>query len=526
VKGIERWETGQPVAHLQPREPAAEQPVDIRRSANALRRSGPLIALIVTGFSVLVLTLSLALPQTYSATSKILVDESPGFSDSATDVERQLATIRTLLTTRQVLTRAARRLKGESTATLDDKVSASVDAKANIINVKATDNSASGAAEIANAVAATFLTRQRNAELQRLARTSVSLREAIVRLRGSRAARSEIEAIRERLSELSVSQASAGSELQLADAARPPATSDSPRPVRNTIFAFFAGVFVAVLVAIVRERITPRVAGPGELSELSGLPVLTRITYPRTGSFGRDGSPGAAKRESFQTLSALIGLELGAARQHTLLVTSALAGEGKAEVTAGLGQAFALTGEKTLVVRADMRRGRHSDDSAVEPPGLAEILAALRREKRQAAADLFSDPAESVSTSDGTGSLAVLGPGNAPSNPAPLLSGDVLDLFFRKLARSDYSYVLIEGAPLLGIADCRFWAQRVDGTLVVSNPDLLEPSDVIEVRRVLDNVDANALGHVVVNSRVARPERGWRVGQTTRARPVGDCPPK
>jgi capsular polysaccharide biosynthesis protein len=498
----ERWEPGKGVARLHPREPAAEQPVDVRRYAHALRRSGLLIALIVTGFSALVLTLSLALPKTYSATSRILLDENPGFTESATDVERRLATIRTLLTTRAVLTGASGRIRGESTATLGDKVSASVDAKANIIDVKATDESAAGAAEIANAVAATFLTRQRNAERQRLARTSASLREAIVRLIGTRGARSEIEAIRTRLSELSVTQASAGSELQLADAARPPTSPDSPRPVRNTVFAFFAGLFIAVLVAVVRERITPRVAGPRELSELSGLPVLTRIAHARGGRFSRHEGLGPAKRESFQMLSALVGLELGPGMQHTLLVTSALPDEGKAEVAAGLGRALALSGERTLVLRADMRRRSDDDEPGGEAPGLAELLAAPRGEKRRAADDLLGDPADSASTSDGTGSLAVLGTGNAPPNPARLLTGDALDLFFIELARSDYTYVLIEGPPLLGVADCRFWAQRVDGTLVVSKPDLLEPNDVIEVRRVLDSVDANAIGHVVVDGRV------------------------
>jgi capsular polysaccharide biosynthesis protein len=501
----ERWEAGPPVTRLQPREPAAEQPIDVRRYANALRRSGLLIAFIVTGFSALVLTLSLALPKTYSATSRILLDQPPGFSESATDVERRLATIRTLLTTRDVLARAARRIEGESTNTLDDKVSASVDAKANIINVQATDASASGAAEIANDVAAAFLTKQRTAEQRRLARTSASLRQAIVRLRGTRGARSEIAAIRERLSELSVSQASAGSELQLAEAARPRTTPDSPRPVRNTIFAFFAGLFIAVLVAIGRERIAPRVGGPRELSELSGLPVLTQITQPRNRRFGRDGRVGVGKREAYQTLSALIGLQLEPARQHTLLVTSALADEGKAEVTAGLGRAFALAGEKALIVRADMRRQSGSDAAGAEVPGLAEILSAPSNQQRQAAADMLADPKDSVSTSDGTGSLAVLGTGNTPANPARLVSGDALDVFFKQLARSDYAYVLIEGPPLLGLADCRFWAQRVDGTLLVSRPELLEPNDVIEVREVLESLDAKALGHVVVNSHIGSP---------------------
>jgi Mrp family chromosome partitioning ATPase len=497
----ERWEAGRPVARLHPREPAAEQPLDVGRYAHALRRSGLLIALIVTGFSALVLTLSLALPKTYSANSKILLDETPGFTESATDVERRLATIRTLLTTRDVLRRAARLTSGDTAATLQDKVSASVDAKANIINVKATDGTAAGAAEIANAVAAAFLTKQRNAERQRLARTSASLRDAIARLRGTRGARTEIEAIRERLSDLSVSQASAGSELQLAEGARPPAAADSPRPVRNTIFAVFASLFIAVLVGIGRERIAPRVTGSRELSELSGLPVLTQIVQPPARRFGRNGSL-AAKREAYQTLSALISLQLGPAQQHSLLVTSALEDEGKTEVTAGLGRAFALAGETTLIVRADMRRRGSDDASDAEAPGLAEILATPMKQKREAAAQMLADPASSLSTTDGAGSLAVLGTGNTPANPARLLSADALDAFFEEVARSEYTYVLIEGPPLLGVADCRFWAQRVDGTLVVSRPDVLEPDDVIEVREVLASLDANALGHVVVTGHV------------------------
>jgi Mrp family chromosome partitioning ATPase len=114
---------------------------------------------------------------------------------------------------------------------------------------------------------------------------------------------------------------------------------------------------------------------------------------------------------------------------------------------------------------------------------------------------MLADPTSSVSAGDGAGSLAVLGTGHTPSNPARLLSGDALDVFFKELERSDYTYVLIEGPPLLGLADCRYWAQRVEGTLVVSRLDRLEPNDVIELRELLERLDAHALGHVIVNGR-------------------------
>ena len=67
-----------------------------------------------------------------------------GDNDSMT---RRLATIQTLLTSRDVLTRAADQLPGETADTLEDKVSASVDDRASIVDVQASDGDADGAAD-------------------------------------------------------------------------------------------------------------------------------------------------------------------------------------------------------------------------------------------------------------------------------------------------------------------------------------------------------------------------------------------
>src|SRR5207248_8571975 len=75
------------------------------------------------------------------------------------------------------------------------------------------------AARIANAVANAFLARQRSFELRRVQAARARLVDAMARLRGTPGSRGEIALIRERLSELSVSEANAGSELQLAEAA-------------------------------------------------------------------------------------------------------------------------------------------------------------------------------------------------------------------------------------------------------------------------------------------------------------------
>src|SRR5687768_3441844 len=154
-----------------------DEPIEVGRYLSALRRSWLLILLIVVPLTAAVLLVSLTLSETYRATAKIVVESAadPLATRDVESVERRLATIQVLLTTRDNFRRASRRLKGERVVTLKDKVQASVDPNANIINVVATDDSAAGAARIANAVASSFLATDRRAERRRLARARATL---------------------------------------------------------------------------------------------------------------------------------------------------------------------------------------------------------------------------------------------------------------------------------------------------------------------------------------------------------------
>jgi polysaccharide biosynthesis transport protein len=491
---IEHQPAPESVSVLRALEPPPEQPVDVRRYANALRRSRGLIAAIVLTLTGLVLALSLVLPKTYSAKATILLDQSPEIT-AAADAERQLATIQTLLTTRGVLAAAARRLPGESAETLAGKVQATVDPAANIIRIRASAASPRDAARIANAVATAFLARQRSFELRRLQAARTRLIDTMTRLRGEPGSKGEVALIRERLSELSVSEANAGSELQLADAARPPVSADSPRPLRNAVFAFVAALFIAVLVALGRERLAPRLGGAGELERLTGLPVLAEVQMGRRGLNAADAS---AERERYDALAGVIGMQLPQAQQHILLITSAVADEAKEKVTAGLGRALAQAGETTLVVDADLRRPTLEQLFGMEPaPGLAEILTAARNGDADAAGGMITEPPASASGRRATGSLAVLGAGNA--SPGAPLSPEALEIFFSELGRSAFTYVVIQGPPMLSPNDSRLWVQRVDGIIVVSRPDRLAPGDVLQARERLERVGGHVLGHVVVD---------------------------
>jgi capsular polysaccharide biosynthesis protein len=487
---IEQRDTQPNVSRLHALEPPPEQAIDVQRYAHALRRSRGLIAAIVIGLTAFVLVLSLMLPKTYTAEATILFDESPS-GTATTDAVRQLATIQKLLMTHDVLAASAGKLK-TTVRELSSEVHASVDPNANIVSISASASTAKAAARIANAVAAAFLARERAVELAQIKVAKKRLTNAIAQLKATPDGKAQIPLLRARLGALSASSATAGSELQLADLARPPSKPTSPRPVRNAAFAFVAALFIAVLVALGRERISPRVAEGRDLERLSGVPIVTEIP-----AAGRGASGAVAEREAFDVLAAVVQAQLPRQRQRMLLVTSALHDKGKAKVTAGLSRSLAQSGEAALVIDADLRRPSLEQLFGMErAPGLAEILAAARHGDTETAAGMIVEPPASASSRRRTGSLAVLGAGEAAS--PSLVSPEALQVLFDELRQSAFTFVVIHAPPLLESEGCRSWARHVDALLVVSRLEKMAPNELVDLRDHLEQVDATVLGHVVL----------------------------
>jgi Mrp family chromosome partitioning ATPase len=467
-----------------------DEPVDVPRYLTALKRSWPLIALIIALMTGTVLLLSLALPKTYEATARILMEDQAGVLQpaDAESVTRQLATVQALLTTRDVLTQATETLPDESVETLEDKVEVSVDQNANIVDIVATDGDPDGAAAIANAVARSFLALEQTQERERLARARADLEAALERLSGTPGSEEAVQAIQERLSDLSVSEASAGSELQLAQAALPPSEPDSPRPVRNTIFGFFASAFVAVLAALALDQLAPRLSGPRQLAHLTGAPVLAALPPRRR-------RRRAQTEEAYQALQASL-LQLPATRK-LVLVASASVTEEKSALTLRLAESLAGAGSRTLLVSADLRRPRIEQLLGLgHAPGLTDVLHALGQRGGEAGSELLRESVVRVSSH-----LHVLPAGSAASNSAQLLAGEPLAALFDGLERSDYRYVLVDGSPLRGAVDGALLARYAEAALVVCRHDRMTPATAAELGDVLSRLQVPVLGLVAIGAR-------------------------
>ncbi len=182
-----------------------------------------------------------------------------------------------------------------------------------------------------------------------------------------------------------------------------------------------------------------------------------------------------------------------------MLVTSALHGEGKTEVTAALGLVLSQAMHRTWLVSADMRRPKlHELFDVEQTPGLSR---GPRRSPRNGGSrGIFQLSAART----GSGSLHVLASGQTPPDPAQLLASDALDGFFEEVNESEYDYVLLDGPPLLGLVDSQVLAQRVDGVLIVCRPDRQTPETALALRELLDAPRGRIRSAVVIVGREGR----------------------
>ena len=125
-------------------------------------------------------------------------------------------------------------------------------------------------------------------------------------------------------------------------------------------------------------------------------------------------------------------------------------------------------GKRVLLIDADLRRAGGSTGSAngTVGPGLSEILAG-------------ANPAMDAVERDEELGFSVVHAGEPSASPVALLSADRIKAVIDRLA-ADHDIVIIDGPPIMGLADAVLLARNVEAVLVVveANKTLASELDV------------------------------------------------
>jgi capsular polysaccharide biosynthesis protein len=346
----------QPAVPTQQAAAPSDPPIDLTRVAGAVRRHAGLVTGAVVFVMTLVLITSLRAPQRYDATARIAATGS-GSEAAAADpdtVATALAASRELAVSPETLKAAAGKLPGRSPAALEGVVTTRVEPDASILDITASDSDPRSAADIANTVAAVFLERRALAQRAAAARAKLVLETQLAALVDKTSPSSLAMALRDRIGDLSVSEATAGSDLQLAEPAAPPARASAPRPLRNAVFAGLATLLLAIVAAVLRDRARRRAGEARQLAAHAGLPLLAVVPDPdavtRAIRSLMRRVPRAAQREDDRTvveqaaLQAAVRSALPPRVARTLLVCGVDGAAGSSRVAAGLSRSLSWAG--------------------------------------------------------------------------------------------------------------------------------------------------------------------------------------
>jgi succinoglycan biosynthesis transport protein ExoP len=291
--------------------------------------------------------------------------------------------------------------------------------------------------------------------------------------------------------------------LTVVDPAAPPEEPASPRVLLNTIIAALVGLLLALGVAFLLDYLDDTVKSTDDVETVAGLPTLGTIAKMRG---GKDRSEiyrlatllyhRAPVAEAYRSLRTNIEFAAVDAPVQTLLVTSAIPGEGKTTTAANVAVVFAQAGRRTLLLDADFRKpGVHRIFDLPNAHGLSSLL--------RSDATRLDDVAQPTEQEN----LRVITTGPLPPNPAELLGSLRMRTILDRLAGAA-DLVVIDSPPLQAVTDAVLLSSIADGTLLVIDAGRTRRGAVRRGREGLAQAGARVLG-VALNRLSERSSGGY-----------------
>jgi capsular exopolysaccharide synthesis family protein len=251
------------------------------------------------------------------------------------------------------------------------------------------------------------------------------------------------------------------------------------------------GVFAMVcfLLALGEHR-QRRIHHAGQVARGLGIrvvgtvPHLPGLEHHLVGPTGEPELEGHPALESIDALRTVLLREAGSDGGRVVLVTSAVAGEGKTTLASHLAGSLARAGRKTLLIDGDLRAPAvHQLFEVPMQPGFSEVLLA----------EVEAADAVQPTTIDG---LSVMAAGQWDRTVLHALARDGIEGVLEKL-RQEFDFLVVDSHPVLAATDSLLLAQRVDAVILSVLRTVSQMPQVYAASQRLTGLGVRVLGAVV-----------------------------
>jgi succinoglycan biosynthesis transport protein ExoP len=259
----------------------------------------------------------------------------------------------------------------------------------------------------------------------------------------------------QRYKEIGVAAGVTTNNILIVDRARPPGGPSKPQPARNLAVAGITGLALGVLLAFLLETMDQAVRKPADVEAKLGLPVLGSVPLLEKGVQPMEALADLRSpfSEAYHSIRSNLAFSTKDGAPRVLSVTSARPEEGKSTTSFALAQGFARAGLRVLLVDLDLRNpSQHKIIGADNRVGASNLLTGAVR--LQGAVQPTDWP-----------NLFVIPSGPLPPSPAELLIGPRL-IAFTKEATEHFDIVILDGPPVMGLADAPLIASVATGCVL------------------------------------------------------------
>ncbi len=272
--------------------------------------------------------------------------------------------------------------------------------------------------------------------------------------------RSLYDGLLQQYKEIGVTGALTTNNVQIIDKADTPTSPSSPRLILNIFLALALGLLVSAVTIAVREFLDDTFVVPEEVEEALGLNVLGVVPLLKKAPGGASiaqqvmEDPHSAAAEAYRSLRTTLQFSTSSGLPKVLLVVSSQPGEGKSMTSLCLSANFAQLGMRVLLIDADVRKASlHKSLGVDNAIGLSNVLTGTREAWEVVQENIIEG-------------VTFMASGPLPPNPAELLAGPKFATLLSS-ASQKFDAVIIDGPPVMGLADAPLLGSIVDGALLI-----------------------------------------------------------
>lgn len=272
---------------------------------------------------------------------------------------------------------------------------------------------------------------------------------------------------------------------QLIEAPVQPTMPISPSLARNLILGFAASLLLGLGAALLLEKLDDVYHTVDELKARTKLPLLGTLPYnkalkdsrtveksaiaktfdkfselklgqAKSTYYGYGGNSESSFLEALRVLHTNIRMLSSDRPIRSIVISSALPGDGKSTVSSQLAQVATAMGQRVLIVDVDLRKPQvHDRLDMANDLGLSNLIAddlPLKAVIQQVAPD---------------SQLFVLTAGKIPPDPTKLLASQKMQQLMGTFERC-FDLVIYDAPPTTGLADVSLIGQKTDGLILVT----------------------------------------------------------